>query len=137
MQVVLLVIPEDVDAVASPRDVLDVQRLMEVADEMDYKLGSLGTAPWWQDRVKGLLGVVGQRGDDAARGFAVALQVDVARLGRVVVGVDEVKVLCEVAPFGVADGICPACNLGEVVGLVVAQELLQVRLGGVGDEVRG
>ena len=46
MQVVLLVIPEDVDAVASPRDVLVVQRLVEVTDEMDDKLGGLRTAPW-------------------------------------------------------------------------------------------
>lgn len=46
-------------------------------------------------------------------------------------GVDEVKGAGEAAPFGVPDRVGPAGDLGEVVGLVVAEELLEVRLGGV------
>lgn len=31
-----------------------------------------------------------------------------------------------VAPFGVADAVCPGCDAGEVVWFVVAQEGLEV-----------
>lgn len=78
VQVKLLSVPEHVDAVAAPRDVLVVQRLVQVADEVNDKLGGLRAAPGRQVGVKHLLRVVGQRRDDAAGGLAVALQVDAA-----------------------------------------------------------
>lgn len=137
VQVVVSSIPLDVDAVSAPRNVLVVQRLVQVADEVDDELGRLGAPPRRQRGIERLLGVVGQRGDDAARLLAVALKVDVARLGRVVVRVDEVERAREPAPFRVSDRIGPAGYLGHVVGLIAAQELLQVGLGRVGDEVAG
>lgn len=135
VQVILAAIPQHVDAVAAPSDVLVVQRLVQVADEVDDELGGLGAQPGGQLRVERLLGVVGEGADDAARLLAVALVVDVARGGRVVVGVDEVERLGEAAPARVADRVGPGRDLGEVVGLVAAEELFEVGLSRVGDEV--
>lgn len=102
---------------------------------MNDKLGRLGAAPCRQRRVEGLLGVVGQGSDDAARPFAIALKVDVAGFGRVVMRIDEMERACESAPFCVSDRIGPAGYLGQVIGLTAAQELLQVGLRRVGDKV--
>lgn len=107
VQVELLAIPLDIDAISAPRNVLVVERLMQVADEVDDELGGLSTAPGGQRVVKRLFRIVGQGADDAARPLAVALEVDVARQGRVIVGVDEVERLGEATPFGVSDGIGP------------------------------
>ena len=120
VQVELLAIPPDIDAVSASRNVLVVQRLMQVADEMDNELGSLSTAPGGQRVVRSLLRVVGQGVDDAARLLAVALEVDVARQRRVIVRIDEVECLGELTPFGVSDGVGPRGDLGEVVVFVAA-----------------
>lgn len=90
-----------------------------------------------QARVERLAGVVGEGGDDAAVGLAVAAHVNAARGRGRVMGVDEVEVLGEAAPARVADGVGPGGDGGEVVGAGVAQELLEVRGGGVGDEAAG
>lgn len=102
---------------------------------MNDKLGSLGTLPWRQRRVEGLLGVVGQSGDDTAGSLAVAFKVDVARLGRAIVGVDEMERARESAPFCVSDRVGPAGYLGHVVGLIASQEVLEVGLCGVADKL--
>lgn len=137
VQVVVPPIPLHVNTVAAPSDILIMQRLVQVADKVDDKLGSLRTQPCRQLGIERLAGVVCQRADDAAILLAVALEVDVARLGRVVVGVDEVEVLGEAAPSRVADRVGPSGNVGEVFGFVAAQELLEVGLGRVGDKVAG
>lgn len=45
VEVVVAPIPFDVDAVASSLHVLVVQRLMQIADEVNNKLGSLHSLP--------------------------------------------------------------------------------------------
>lgn len=137
VQVELAGVPEDVDGVAAEGDVFVVQRLVQVADKVDDKLGGLGAAPGGEGGFEGLARVVCEGVDDAARGLAVALKVDAAGARRVVVGVDEVKGLCEAAPFGVADRVGPAGDASEVVVAVGAEELLQVGLGRAGDEAAG
>lgn len=52
-------------------------------------------------------------------------------------GVDEVEVLGEAAPFGVTDGVGPAGYLGEVVFFSGLENFLQVGFCRVGDEVTG
>lgn len=137
MQVVLAAVPEDVDAVAALGDVLVVQRLVQVADKVDDKLGGLRAAPGGQRAVDGLLGVVGQGRDDAAGALAVALEVYGARVRGRVVRVDKVKGAGEAAPFGVADRVGPAGDGREVVVVGALEEVLEMGLCGVGDEVAG
>ena len=137
VEVEVAAVEADVDAVAAAGDVLVVQGLVQVGDEVDDELGGLGAQPVRQVRVERLGGVVSQGADDAAVGLAVAVEVDVAVVRRAVVGVDEVEVLGEAAPARVADGVGPAGDARQVVGLVAPEQLLEVRLGGVGDEVAG
>lgn len=93
---------------------------------MHDKLGRLGAQPDGHVWVEDLRGVVLNRGDDAALGLAVAVQVYRARGGRGVFGVDEVVDARVVAPFGIADAVCPGCDAGEVVRFVIAQESLEI-----------
>lgn len=137
VEVELAAVKQDMDAVAALRDVLVVQRLVEVADKVHDKLGGLVALPERQAGLDRLLGVVCEGGDDAAVVLAVALKVDVALLGRAVVGVDEVERLCVPAPVGVADRVGPAGYLGDVVGALVVEQLLEVSFCRVGDEVAG
>lgn len=137
VQVQLGALPEDVYAVASPGDVLVVQGLVDVADEVDDELGGLGAQPDGHGGVEDLGGVVLDGGDDAALLLAVAVQVDGAAGRGRVLGVDEVEDACVVAPFGVADGVGPGGDVGEVVAGVVAEEALEVGLGLGLDEVAG
>lgn len=76
-----------------------------------------------------------KRTDDAAIGLAIPLEVDTAIGGRVVLCVDEVKVLAKAAPFGIPDAVSPCRDAGEVVLRVVAQQLLEVRCRVVLDEI--
>lgn len=135
MQVEISPIPQDMDAVSTSCDILVMQRLMQIANEVNDKLGSLRSSPCRQGRIDGLLGVVGQSGDDAAVLFAVTLKVDIAVLGRAVVRIDEMEVLCESAPFRVSDRIGPGGYLGHVIGILATEELLQVGFCRIGDEV--
>ena len=135
VQVELATAPEDVDAVAAAGDVLVVQRLVQVADKVDDKLGGLGAAPRGQRGVVDLLGVVGERRDDAAALLAVALQIHVARVRRLVVRVNKVKGAGKLAPFRVADGVGPAGYGGEVVIIGALEKLFEIGFSGVGDEV--
>lgn len=45
MQVVFPPIPQHMNTVPTPFNILVVKRLVEVADEVDDKFGGLGTAP--------------------------------------------------------------------------------------------
>lgn len=112
MQIKRLPIPQYVYPVPSQGNVFVVQRLMQVTDKVDDKLGGLSATPGGERRVQRLLGVVGQGGDDASIGFAIALEVDIARVRWAVVRVNEVEVLGEPAPFCVADGIGPRGYFG-------------------------
>ncbi len=135
VQVELAAAPEDVDAVAAAGDVLVVKRLVQVADKVNDKLGGLRATPRGQRGVVDLLGVVGERGDDAAALFAVALQIYVARVWRLVVRINKVKGAGKLAPFRVADGVGPAGDGREVIVVGTLQKLLEIGFGGVCDEV--
>lgn len=128
--------PLHVYPIAAPRDVLVVQRLVQVPDEVHDELGGQVPVAEREGRVERLEGVVGEGGDDAACVFAVARKVDVAGEGRVVFRVDEVEGLGEAAPLGVPDRVGPRGDVGEVVRRVVIEDVLEVGLGRVGDEVR-
>lgn len=134
VQVEVGAVEEDADAVAAAGDVLGVQRLVDVADEVDDELGGLLAVDGAQlaGGVDQPRGVVVQGGDDAALGLAVARQVDVAARRRAVLGVDEVEGPREVAPLGVADAVGPRGHAGEVVVGLVVQQRLEVgrRVGG-------
>lgn len=135
VQVQLAALPLHVDAVAALRDVLDVQRLVDVADEVDDELGRLRPAPRPQLRVQHLRRVVLDRAHDAAVLLAVALEVDAAVRRRRVLGVDEVEVFRETSPFRVPDAVGPSRDAGEVVLGLVLQEALEERCRVVFDEV--
>jgi hypothetical protein len=129
VQVVPTAVEQHVDPVPAALHILRVQRLVDVADKMDDELGGDGALPG-RERPVGVeqaRGVVVQGADDAPPVlFAVTLEVDAAVLRGVVLGVDEVEVGGEAAPFGVPDRVGPGGDAGEVVGCVVAQERLQV-----------
>lgn len=116
-----------------------MQRLVHVAHKVHDKLGRDGALRRVQPRVQQPRRVVGQRADDAAALvlLAVALKVDAAVRGWVVLGVDEVEVLGEAAPFGVAHRVGPGRDAREVFGCVVAEQGLEVGGGGGRDEVAG
>jgi hypothetical protein len=82
-----------VDRVASDRDGFVVERLGDVAHEVDDPAESVVELFGGQlRRLLDALGVVGDGGDDAAFfGGAVAVVVDVAGVGRIVFGVDVVE----------------------------------------------
>lgn len=126
VQIQLVALPQHVDAVASARDILIVQRLVDVADKVHDELGGLRAQPGGHVRVEDLRGVVLDGGHDAALGLAVALELDGARVRRRVFGVDEVVDARVVGPFAVADRVGPGRDVGEVVGRVVAEEGLEV-----------
>lgn len=103
VQVELTPVELYIDAVAASSDIFVMHRLVQISDEVNNKLGCLGTEPWRQHRVQRLLGVVGEGTDDAAGLLAVALEVNIAIVRGVVMSVDEVECLGEPTPFGVAD----------------------------------
>lgn len=49
--------------------------------------------------------------------------------------INEVERLGEATPFSVSDRVGPGGNLGQVIGVVVPQELFEMCLGGVGNEM--
>lgn len=126
VQVQLAPLPQHMDAIAAAGDVLIVQRLVDVADKVHDELGGLRAQPRGQVRVEHLRRVVLDGRHDAALGFAVAREVDGARVRGRVFGVDEVEGPRVVRPLGVADGVGPGRDVGEVVGRVVAEEGLEV-----------
>jgi hypothetical protein len=68
-----------------------VQRLRDVADEMDEEFHRLGGVGGGQPPVTRPLRVVGYGGNDTAGRTAVAREVDVAGRRRVVFCIDEVE----------------------------------------------
>src|SRR3569833_118601 len=116
----------DVDAVAAARDVLVVQGLVDVADEVHDEPGRLVSLPRRQRRVHHARGVVLDGRYDAALRLAVALQVDRARMRRIIFCVDEVEHARVVSPFRVADSVGPGRDPREIVGAVVPEEALEV-----------
>lgn len=103
MKVECAAVKLDQNAISAPCDVLVMKGLVHVADEMHDELGRLVPLPVWQLLIEELIGIVGESGDDAALVLAVALKVDIARVRRIVVGIDEVEVLGVTTPIGVAD----------------------------------
>lgn len=91
-----------VDEVAADLEVLDVQRLVDVADKVDDPLEGLLLLVEADGFGDGAGRVVGDGADDAALLWAVALVDDVALLGRGVEGVDVVQGRGEGALGGVA-----------------------------------
>jgi hypothetical protein len=139
MQIHLPPIKQHMNPIPTPLHILRVQRLVHVTNKMHDKLGRDGALRRVQARVEQARRVVGQRRDDAAALvlLAVALELDAAVRRRVVLGVDEVEVLGEAAPFCVAHRVGPGRDPGEVLARVVAEEGLEVG-GGLGrDEVAG
>lgn len=99
MQIKLDVIKFHQNPVPPLGDVLIVQRLVDVAHEVNDELGGDQPVRLAQRRVQELRGVVLDGRDHAALGLAVAL-VDDAAVGRgVVLGVDVVQRAGELAPF--------------------------------------
>lgn len=135
MQIQLNPVEQDMNPIAAPRHILRVQRLVDIAQEVNHKLGSLVPSPQGQAHVEHLIRVVLDDQHDAARLLlAVTLEIDAAGMGRGVVRVNEVEVLGEVAPFCVADCVGPGCDAGHIRGRGVAEEVLHVGLGRGGDE---
>lgn len=128
-------IPLHIYSVAATLYILVMQRLVQIFDKVQNKLGSLHAPPRRKLGVKGLSRVVGEGGHDAAVILAITLEVDVAGLGGVVVSVDKVEVLGEATPFCVTNRIGPGSNLGEIVVVVVSEQLLEVSLSCVLDKV--
>jgi len=125
------------DAVAAPSDILNVQRLVYIAHKMDNEFRCLSPSPRPQLRIEQLRGIVLERADNAAVDLAIALEIDAAVRGRVVLGVDEVEVLAEASPFGVPDAVGPGRDAGEVVRRVVPQQLLEISRRLVAHKVAG
>lgn len=103
VQVQLAALPQHVDAVPAARDILVMQRLVDVTDKVHDELGGLGAQPRGELRVEHLRRVVLDGRHDAALGLAVTGEVDGARVRRGVFGVDEVEGACVVRPLRVAD----------------------------------
>lgn len=114
------------DSVSASRYVLVVQRLVDISHEMDHELGRLRTQPEGHGRIQDLRGVVLDGGDDAALLLAIAFQVDCTAVRRVVLGIDEMEDARKVTPFGVAYGISPSGDAGQVILVGVAQQSLKV-----------
>lgn len=144
----------DVDEVAADFEVLDVQRLVDVADEVDHPFQGFLLL----DQTDGFGycagGVVGDSGHDAAFLGAVALVVDVALLGGRVQGIDVVQGRAEFALIGVAvavglgwsvngcvlvvlsaRGAYPGSHVGEVGSRRIIQDALGKLLGVLRDKV--
>lgn len=137
VQIQLCVLPFHVDAVAALGNVLRVQRLMNVADKVNDKLGGLGTAPGVEIAVQQLGGVVLDGADNASVLLAVPLKVDAAISGRRVLCVDKMEILSKAAPSGIPDAIRPRRDAGEIVLGIVAQEVLEISSRLVLDKVAG
>jgi hypothetical protein len=90
VQVGVGAVERDVDEVAADFEVLDVQRLVDVAHEVDYPLQRLLLLDEADVFGHGACRVVGNSGHDAALLWAIALVVDVALLGRCVQGINVV-----------------------------------------------
>ena len=91
------------DEVPRRHTVLRMQRLVDVAHEVDDKLGGLVPPPGVQVVVQELLRVVLDGADNTAVLLTVAVEIHAAVRGRGVLGIYEVEVLGETAPTGVAD----------------------------------
>jgi hypothetical protein len=102
VQVGDFVVEGDVDEVAAYFEVLDVQGLVDVADEMDDPLQCLLLLDETDGFGDGAGRVVGDGRDDAALLGAIALVVYVALLGGRVEGVDVVEGRTELSASGVA-----------------------------------
>jgi hypothetical protein len=126
VQIQLCVLPLYMDSIAPLSNVLRVQRLVDVADEVDDELGGLVAPPRVQAAVQQLGGVVLDRTHDASVLLAIPVKVDTAVGRRRVLGVDEVEVLGEAAPFRIADAVCPRRNASEVVLSIVPQQILEI-----------
>lgn len=127
-------IKPDLNSIPAPRHIFSVQRLVNIPHKMHHKLGRDLALVQRQRRVEEPRRVVGEGGDDAARGFAVAREVDGARGGGRVLGVDEVEGRGEAVVLGVAEGVGPGGDAGEVRGGGVGEEGLEVGGGRGGDE---
>ena len=114
MQVRSPAVEGHVDQVAADFEVLDVQRLVDVADEVDHPLESLLLLNEADVFGHGAGGVVGDGADDASFFSAVALVVDVALLGRAVESINVVERRAE-SPF-----VGGAVAVGLVFSLVSA-----------------
>lgn len=112
VEVVIASVKVDIDPIASSGDVLVVQRLVQVTDKVHDEFRRLGAQPRRQLVVQRLLGIVGQGADDAARLLAITIVVNVAVVGRAIVGVDEVKGAGEAAPFSVPYRVRPGSDSG-------------------------
>jgi hypothetical protein len=112
-----------------------MERLMHVPNEMNHEARRLITLPPAQARIERARCVVGERRDNAALLLAVALELDAAVGRRIVLGVDEVEDAGEVAPARVPDRVRPRRNLGEIVIMRVAEEILEEGLRRVGDKM--
>ncbi len=131
-------VKQHLDPIPPALHILRVQRLVDVPHKMHDELGGYRALGGALPRVEQARGVVVQGADDAAAVLlAVAVEVDAAVGGRGVLGVDEVEVGGEAAPFGVPDRVGPGGDAGEVVGAVVVEEGLQEGGGFGGDEGAG
>lgn len=126
MQVQLCSLPEHMDPVPAPRDVLVVQRLVNIAHKMDHELGRLCTQPERNGRVEDLGGVVLNGGHYTTLLLAVTFEVDGTGVRRVILGINKVEDAREVAPFGVPDGIGPSGDAGQVILVLVPEKGLEV-----------
>lgn len=91
MQVVVEAHEVHRDAVPARLERLIVQRLCDIADEVDDELDRLSGVGGGQLPVARALRVVGDGGDDAAGRAAVACEVDVAGRGWIVFCINEVE----------------------------------------------
>lgn len=138
VQIQLRPLPQHMDPVPTARNILIVQRLVDIADEMHDELGGLRTQPGRDGWVRHLRRVIGDGGYNAAFFLAVPVKIDSAVSGRVVLRVYEVEDAREMAPFGVADAVCPGRDAGKIVGVTrAAEERLKVGLCLGLDEVAG
>lgn len=110
-----------------------MQGLGDVADKVDEELEGLLGVGGREAAVADALRVVDNGRDGAARGAAVAVVVDVAAGGRVVLGVDVVQRRGPRAGRCRAVVVGPRGNVGKVrVRVVVEDALGPVRGGGCG-----
>lgn len=114
------------DSVPASCYVLVVQRLVDITHEMDHELGRLRTQPEGHGRVQDLGGVILDGSHDTTLLLAVAVQVDCTAVGRVILSIDEMEDARKVTPFGVADGIRPSGDAGQVILVGIPEKSLEV-----------
>lgn len=114
VQVVAVALVGDLDVVSANLVGLIVERLGQVANEVDEELEGLLDVGGGEAAVSNALGVVGHGRDGAARAAAVAVIVDVAVGGRAVLGVDEVEGSRPLASGGCSVVVSPRGDVGQV-----------------------